>query len=359
LAPVPGAAIDIMRGQTFFGEELQVIPAEGDILERVEKSALFQRLAPLVIQDTIEALVEEGKGAALFAGTASFFGLSVQAFETTTQVRDKVARGRYNKPFVELRKGQRAMVDASPEVMEALKVSEGRKGPSEADEYSVVIRRWQEVTDQLEEEVLLTLSGAASDAVKGAAYREFKKRRFIAGDALFGGLSKDRFPEPRLQDDILADRYWSAEAPVDYETGQVLFWKRDETREAILKEARREGIDTDYITGTGPDDYRAGRFTSGALREFAERFENETDTLQTRYFSIREKTARSFGALSALRKYDGISNRRQRENFLQLHSHLARALKRTGAKQRELRRYAPSIDAMLVRWYGDIYTPIR
>ena len=72
----PGLGIlwDLLVGKTYLGEE--VLPKDkAKLLEQFRN-----RLAPLTIQDFVEALEEEGLGMALGAGAAAAFGVGVQTY---------------------------------------------------------------------------------------------------------------------------------------------------------------------------------------------------------------------------------------------------------------------------------------
>jgi len=73
-SPGMGLLWDLLVGKTYMGEE--VIPAN-----KVELLKRFRdRLAPLTIQDFVEALEEEGLPMAMGAGTAAAFGIGVQTY---------------------------------------------------------------------------------------------------------------------------------------------------------------------------------------------------------------------------------------------------------------------------------------
>lgn len=73
-SPGMGLLWDLLVGKTYMGEE--VFPAEKEkLLERFR-----DRLAPLTIQDFVDALEEEGLPMAMAAGTAATFGVGVQTY---------------------------------------------------------------------------------------------------------------------------------------------------------------------------------------------------------------------------------------------------------------------------------------
>ncbi len=73
-SPGMGILYDLLVGKTYLGEE--VLPKDrAKLLEQFRN-----RLAPLTIQDFVEALEEEGLGVAMAAGAAATFGVGVQTY---------------------------------------------------------------------------------------------------------------------------------------------------------------------------------------------------------------------------------------------------------------------------------------
>jgi len=71
-SPVMGLASDILRGETFMGDELSLEP------ESVREQA-FQRLVPMFVQDMIEAVLDAGLAGGLLA-LPGMFGVGVQTY---------------------------------------------------------------------------------------------------------------------------------------------------------------------------------------------------------------------------------------------------------------------------------------
>lgn len=69
LAPVPGLAADLLRGQTIIGEELSL------------SDQALNKLVPLYMQDIIEVAQEEGLTKSLVTGVPAFFGVGSQFFD--------------------------------------------------------------------------------------------------------------------------------------------------------------------------------------------------------------------------------------------------------------------------------------
>jgi hypothetical protein len=76
LSPHAGLAVDLWRGKTFRGKSLKFTPA--GISEQV-----YQRAAPLFIQDVLEAAKHQGVGTASVIAPLAFHGIGVQSYPTT------------------------------------------------------------------------------------------------------------------------------------------------------------------------------------------------------------------------------------------------------------------------------------
>ncbi len=80
LSPAAGLVTDLGSGETFLNEEMQFSPTAGPG-RPWEESQIFQRLAPLFVQDLVDAIREEGLDGTKMAAPG-FFGAGVQAFRT-------------------------------------------------------------------------------------------------------------------------------------------------------------------------------------------------------------------------------------------------------------------------------------
>lgn len=106
LAPVPGFLIDVLRGENFIGEEVDVTTSGG----LSEQAA--QRLVPLFVQDLVEAWQVEGMVGSVKTLPA-FVGFNVQTYESTAQVRQAGAREMFDKDWQELTGQERAQVTSA------------------------------------------------------------------------------------------------------------------------------------------------------------------------------------------------------------------------------------------------------
>jgi len=84
LGPVPAFALDLMRGQTFYGD---YVGLDADSLSQ----QFYQRFTPFFIQDVVDALHYQGLYAGMRAAPLAFFGAGVQTYPTSksTEVLQK------------------------------------------------------------------------------------------------------------------------------------------------------------------------------------------------------------------------------------------------------------------------------
>jgi hypothetical protein len=98
LSPSASMLVDIMRGETFIGDELT---ATGASL----KAQAFNRLTPMFVQDLVDAVKEWGPKGAAF-GILAGFGAGVQTYTTPWQVlgeaRDTAAQAQGFKNFADM-----------------------------------------------------------------------------------------------------------------------------------------------------------------------------------------------------------------------------------------------------------------
>jgi len=104
LAPVPGFAVDMIKGTTFTGEEVDVTSGNG------MTQAVAERLIPLIAQDMAEAMKTEG-----FIGVVktapAIVGFGVQTYNSSAAIRNEGAKELYGKAWAELTGTEKAKVD--------------------------------------------------------------------------------------------------------------------------------------------------------------------------------------------------------------------------------------------------------
>lgn len=125
LSPAVGLLNDLLKGETYLGEALPPKSAESVL------GQLYQRMAPLAIQDMIDAY-NQGGGAEAFIASSGMLGIGVVTYEDEVKrTRDKVAQEQYGMTWDELglrhgRKAQLELEQTSQELIDAEKEQEKR-----------------------------------------------------------------------------------------------------------------------------------------------------------------------------------------------------------------------------------------
>ena len=106
LAPLPGAMVDMMRGRSFMGGELEfeASPELNDVFTT--------RSIPLILQDIIDGIREEGAVGALI-GLPVFFGVGAQSFRTKGQLENELAQRELGKSWDELSGTEAQAIEAT------------------------------------------------------------------------------------------------------------------------------------------------------------------------------------------------------------------------------------------------------
>lgn len=354
LAPGSGVMVDITTGETFVGEEVALNrPA---LLRMV-----YENLVPFAPDDIIEAVREEGWEAGALVTVPGILGVGIQTYATIGQMEEEVTAQLFpDKRYLELNNDQRRQVRDSPEIQEAIKKikDEGTMDMREATNFA--FRRF----DDLKAEGETDLRAHLDAGMKGKALRktisEFKKGRFNASSVLL----TEEILEYALGDrqipleDVLAERYWAAEAPEDPTTGVLDFNVRDALRDAVVEAAIQQGVDPAYITGTGEGTYRGKRFVDDRVRAALEDYEADQETLKPYYDLYKDIFGRNEAAL--WRRYRDLqmgdpkeARKMWRANppYSRRDAMRLRALNRMLDREKLLlRRNRPEIDAVLYKW---------
>ncbi len=111
LSPLAGATTDIMAGETMMGEQMGT--------SEETRTQVWNRLAPLFIQDLAEAVQSQGPMGALKAAPGAV-GVGVQTFETSGQKVERIAKEQTGQEWKELGSVERQRLEAEfPEVAKA------------------------------------------------------------------------------------------------------------------------------------------------------------------------------------------------------------------------------------------------
>ena len=117
LAPVPGLALDIIKGETFVGDKLK--PDAETIKEQA-----FQRMVPLVIQDVADAIRFQGLEAGVAVTLPATLGISVQTYKENegtkiANYKDLVSREAFGRKWNDLTKPEQDKMNVNhPEIEE-------------------------------------------------------------------------------------------------------------------------------------------------------------------------------------------------------------------------------------------------
>lgn len=109
LAPVPGFMVDMLRGESFNGEQIR-----GDSNSITDQAA--GRLVPLFLQDVASAVAEGGIAGGLRTLPAGI-GVGVQTYATVREVQNLVGQDVFSKDYRDLTAAQQDVVNADPRVI--------------------------------------------------------------------------------------------------------------------------------------------------------------------------------------------------------------------------------------------------
>ena len=121
LAPTPQLAVELLSKKTFLGENLPEFKNKAELMEWI----IYQKLAPLVAQDTIDAFrYSESKAATALALPLAFHGIGVQTFDKNalddlTEIRDHYSMEVFGKQWNNLGPlAQEALRTEKPQIPE-------------------------------------------------------------------------------------------------------------------------------------------------------------------------------------------------------------------------------------------------
>lgn len=126
MSPLGGLAIEMLTGKDFLGEPLPEFKNTDEFLEY----AIYKKLTPLIIQDTIDAIrYSESKPGLALAFPAAFHGVGVQTYDRKpiddlSDMQDFYAKQVFHKPWRELGPdSQKALTEYRPQIAEAAAVA--------------------------------------------------------------------------------------------------------------------------------------------------------------------------------------------------------------------------------------------
>lgn len=351
LSPQAGFAVEVLRGETFTGDELTLEPAS------IREQAI-ENLAPLFIQDVREGIREQGLAGG-FLSLPSGLGVGFQAFAGFRDRQNEASRQMFSgREFVDLNVGERRRVDESSAIQEARRTLEDRGRTDPRQRTSFAVQTWNRRKVELESPVSQSL---AAGIPPGAALRELisdmKQNRFQLSDALFDAEVSNTLAgsQSTRPEDILAEQYWSATLPFNPATGELDFSIREQQRQAILSMADYMGISRDYIAGSGPGTYRGIRFENPQVRAVVESLESDQELLRP-YWEVNQNLPQSLNLDPTLTRLweQFLSSSRETQSLLRAQFPVLSQLTAVRDQFRQqIRATDPSVDAALLFWdYG-------
>lgn len=259
-SPAVGLINDLLRGHTYIGEEIKA-----DV--ETVKSQLYQRLAPLFIQDLVDAIQTDGIVGGLKAlpgvagvGITTYIPGQTPASKEVTTLREQLAQGKYNMSWTDvgLKMGQLYQTNLeqeSPELqtlMQKIEQQRVEKGGISGDKW--VDFHNQRTSARTDYERKLQVAQDAYDNGQITAY-DFKQIATDAGSALgaiYGHiekqysevmdyLSQPMTPEEKMQtnpNDIAFEEYMALMFGKDMEDtmGQYKFDEADYRRNLFINQ---------------------------------------------------------------------------------------------------------------------------
>ena len=372
-SPIVRQAWDLSSGETTVGERTRE-SGRGLANLASEKTAYYmmKAVSPFSLQDLPEAgkqLAEGDIAEGAFAIGAEGIGLKSGPLGFIDQKEEARRRLFPDVAEEDLNKAQRRAILAEPAVQKKLEEFDEKRPPSDVRE---VIAMAFDNVDIIKAETEESLRANIDAFMDGPDLRnqisKFKQRRFLeTKGALNHPVVQEELEKKDANqqvEDILAEMYWSADAPEDAETGDPDFDQRDADREEVLREARDLGISESYITGTGSETYRGERYADPVVREMVMRFEEDRESVRE-YLEAGKDIADEQGDLPLYREYLASNDR---EGFLEQNPVLNMTIDMIEGRKERLRKPQSSdpvvlaealrLERILYKW-GWIDAPIN
>lgn len=168
-SPLASMFLDWWEGQNMIGKPFGE-PAKGGMLERnnIPGGGVMQeawdRLAPLVIQDTVDALTIGGVPEAIIGGSLSFLGVGEQTYEPSgftiaKQQKNDLAQAKYQQPWDELKPSQQKWLRShNPQIAESERSAKGEAYPIRKEDNAEEVKVATRVRERLTENVQKALN---------------------------------------------------------------------------------------------------------------------------------------------------------------------------------------------------------
>jgi len=138
LSPAAGLSVDLVRGETFLGKQLEATP------EVISEQA-YERFTPLFIQDVLDALRYQGLTSAAIVSPLAVHGIGAMTYpirpsSEAARIKDSLSREVFGKSWDEISDiGQKYLRESNPEI-ELVE----RKSRIERENFDLVARRLEE-----------------------------------------------------------------------------------------------------------------------------------------------------------------------------------------------------------------------
>lgn len=187
LAPIPSFLVDAFMGTNYIGEEVDVGGGVG--LDR----AAAERLVPMFAQDITDAFKVGGYLNASLA-LPSFFGVTVQSYNSAAAIQQAGAQEMYNKPWTDLTGIERAAVK------EAYKDQLAQQNAPASNSLTAYIERINDDTRAAEQKLLDGLNSGGSNQQFNEAMSDLMSQRYNMIKGARGLAKVDEGTEPDLLD---------------------------------------------------------------------------------------------------------------------------------------------------------------
>jgi hypothetical protein len=309
---------DLTSGKTAVGERTRDNPLQFAYY-------MMKALSPFASQEVPEIVKSVAKGDVVAGGVtlvSEIFAIKSGPLGFTDQ-KDIVRRelfpdvrqksfwtGRLGLKFradEDLHRAQRRQIIDDPRVQEQIAKLEAKRPPTDIRQRLAIA--FDDV-ERIKKETEAALRANIDAGMDGPDLRKkisaFKQTRFLKTEAIFGAPDiqaelADKTTEQPIED-VLAERYWTADAPEDAQSGELDFDLRDRTRESILAQADQLGVERAFITGTGVDSYRGKRYEDATVRVLVEQFEGDRERVKA-YLSIGRTVAEERNVVAEYEEY--------------------------------------------------------
>jgi hypothetical protein len=374
LSPQVGAAVDIISGRTFIGEELTFDR------ETVESQA-YQKLVPLFIQDVIEVVSEEGALGAFAAGP-SFFGAGVMAYKATGDQLEDVSRRLFaDQPSLDNRFDtileqaeqsgdsvynildtmQRRLVNNSPEIQATRAVHQAFDGLEDSVVASVSLDNYRIRKTELETELRAALEQNPNRDFRRKLIKDFKSNRFQAAESNLNRVVDQYFAGDRELPlaDVYAVAWLNVPLEIDPVTGDADFFSRDRERESLLRQAEKVGVTREFITGTDQFSFRGQRFEDDAVRQAVEEYEQDQEDMAIYLGASELVLGHDPNLLGMFQDWQRATGRLKQDFKRRGGSRLRQAILKVEKYKQKFRKrgiYLPETERLLFKWgYIDVY----